>query len=81
VTLVRNLFLGVMMLFAVGPLYSLVKISLSPPAEVMTAHPTLVPQRLTRQHWQGVFTSGQLTKPLQKSLIVATGVAVLALAL
>ena len=80
-SLVRNLFLVVMLLFAVGPLYSLVKISLSPPAEVMTAHPTLLPKRLTTQHWRRVLTDGQLTQPLQKSLIVATGVAALALAL
>ena len=79
--LARIPFLVVMILFAVGPLYTLVKISASPPEEVMTAHPTLVPQRLTAQHWQRVIADGQLTQPLQKSLIVATGVALLALAL
>jgi trehalose transport system permease protein len=81
VKLAQSLFLAVMLLFAIGPLYSLVKISLSPPAEVMTAHPTLVPQHLTGQHWKGVLDGGQLTRPLLKSLIVATGVAVLSLAL
>jgi trehalose transport system permease protein len=70
-----------MILFAVGPLYSLVKISLSPPKEVMTAHPTLIPHHITGQHWRSVMADGQLTKPLLKSLIVATGVATLALAL
>lgn len=79
--LLRVLFLTVMLLFAAGPLYVLVKISVSPPAEVMTAHPTLVPHGVTSQHWQRVLESGQIVAPLRKSLIVASGVAILALAL
>jgi trehalose transport system permease protein len=70
-----------MLLFAIGPLYALVKVSVSPPSEVMTAHPTLVPHDLTGRHWNQVLTDGQLTKPLQRSVIVATGVAFLALLL
>ncbi len=77
----RTLFLAVMILFAVGPLYTLIKISVSPPSEVMTAHPTLVPHGLTGRHWQRVLADGQLTSPLTRSLIVATGVAILALGL
>ena len=77
----RGLFLIVMTVFAVGPLYVLLKVSVSPPAEVMTAHPTLVPHALTDQHWQRLLGRGQLYAPMQTSLIVASGVAVLALLL
>jgi trehalose transport system permease protein len=70
-----------MLLFAIGPLYLLLKVSVSPPAEVMTAHPTLTPHSVTWRHWQRVLKSGQIVAPLRKSLVVASGVAVLALAL
>jgi trehalose transport system permease protein len=77
----RVVFLAGMLLFAIGPLYLLLKVSVSPPAEVMTAHPTLVPHGITWQHWQRVLESGQVTAPLRKSLVVASGVAVFALLL
>ena len=77
----RGPFLLVMVLFAAAPLYGLLKISLSPPAEVMTAHPTLVPHGLTWRHWQRVLDSGQIGAPLRKSLLVAGGATVLALLL
>jgi hypothetical protein len=35
----RELFLIVLILGAVGPLYLLLKVSMSPPAEIMTPHP------------------------------------------
>jgi trehalose transport system permease protein len=76
---VRIGFLTAMLLFTTGPLYLLVKVSVSPPAEVMTAHPTLVPHQVTWQHWWSVLQSGQLQAPLRKSLVVASGVALLAL--
>lgn len=74
-------FLVIMLLFATGPLYLLLKVSVSPPEEIMTAHPTLVPHSITWQHWQRVLDSGQITAPLRKSLVIASGVAVLALVL
>ena len=77
----RGPFLLVMVLFAAAPLYGLLKISLSPPAEVMTAHPTLVPHGLTWRHWQRVLDNGQVGAPLRKSLLVASGVTALALLL
>ncbi|MGQ4808279.1 Diacetylchitobiose uptake system permease protein DasC [Candidatus Entotheonellaceae bacterium PAL068K] len=77
----RALFLAAMLLFTLSPVYLLVKISLSPPAEVMRSHPTLMPHSLTWQHWHRVLSSGQIAAPLRHSLIVATGVAVLALLL
>lgn len=80
-TRLRLLFVVVMVLFATGPLLVLIKISLSPPAEVLTAHPAFVPHRITAQHWRRVLASGQVVAPLRRSLLVASAVAVLALAL
>ena len=80
-TSLRVPFLLVMVLFAAAPLYGLLKISVSPPAEVMTAHPTLVPHGLTWRHWQRVIESGQIGAPLRKSLVVASGATALALLL
>lgn len=77
----RSVFLIGMLLVATGPLYLLLKVSVSPPVEVMTSHPTLLPHGVTWRHWQRVLESRQITAPLRKSLVVASGVAVLALAL
>lgn len=77
----RWLFLVVLVLCAASPLYLLLKISVSVPGEVMTPHPTLVPHAVTWRSWQRVLESGQAMAPLHKSLLVASGVAVLALAL
>lgn len=77
----RWLFLAIMVLFAIGPLYLLIKISLSPPAEVLTAHPTFVPHAVTGRHWQRVLSSGQVVAPMRKSLLIASAVTILALAL
>jgi trehalose transport system permease protein len=79
-TLQTGFLLG-MLLFAMAPLYLLLKVSVSPPAEIMTPHPTLVPHEVTWQHWERVLTSGQMATPLRKSLLVASGVAVCALLL
>jgi trehalose transport system permease protein len=70
-----------MLLFAMAPLYLLLKVSVSPPAEIMTPHPTLLPHEVTWQHWERVLQSGQMATPLRKSLLVASGVAVCALIL
>lgn len=80
-THLRWLFVAVLGLFAIGPLYLLVKISLSQPAEVLTAHPTFVPHAVTGRHWQRVLSSGQVVAPVRKSLLVASVVAILTLAL
>src|SRR5215510_1341366 len=71
----RGLFLIVLILGAAGPLYLLLKVSVSPPAEVITPHPLLLPHAVTWRFWERVLASGQLTAPLWKSL----GVALLAL--
>ena len=77
----QTCFLLGMLLFAMGPLYLLLKVSVSPPAEIMTPHPTLVPHEITWQHWWHVLQSGQMAAPLRKSLLVASTVAVCALLL
>ena len=49
----------------------MVKISVSPPAEVLTPHPALGLHAITGAHWQTLLTSGTLWPPLGKSLAVA----------
>lgn len=78
--LARSVFVIAMLLFALGPLYLLLKISLSPPGEVMTAHPTLLLHSVTGQHWRRVLSSGRIADPMRLSLTVASSVAVVALA-
>ena len=75
----RGLFLMVLILGAAGPLYLLLKVSVSPPSEVMTPHPLLLPHAVTWRSWERVLASGQIAAPLWKSLGVASGVALLAL--
>jgi len=77
----RLAFLVLATVWALGPLYLLVKVSLSPPAEVMTAHPTLLPHSITFEHWRRLLVSGQVAGPLTKSLATAGLVALIALAL
>ena len=77
----RGIFLAALLLFATGPLYLLLKVSVSLPAEVMTPHPTLVPHTVTWRYWHRILDSGQITAPLRKSLVVASSVAILALSL
>src|SRR2546429_5659083 len=75
----REIFLIVLILGEAGPLYLLLKVSVSPPAEVMTPHPLLLPHAITWRFWERVLASGQLISPLWKSLGVGSGVALLAL--
>ncbi|MBI3086049.1 MAG: carbohydrate ABC transporter permease [candidate division NC10 bacterium] len=67
--------------WAVGPLYLMLKVSVSPPGEVMTARPTLLPHGLTLEHWRGLLEAGQVLPPLGKSLVTAGLVAAAALLL
>jgi len=76
-----GLFLAVLTLWALGPLYLMLKVSMSPPGEVMTAHPSLLPHGLTLDHWRRLFATGQTLPPLGKSLATAGLVAVVALLL
>jgi trehalose transport system permease protein len=59
-------------LFTLLPLYVMVKISVSPPAEVFTPHPSFAIHEVTSEHWQTLLTAGTVQQPLSKSLMVAT---------
>ncbi len=62
----------VAVLFTLFPLYLMVKISMSPPAEVFTPHPSFALHEVTSEHWQTLLTAGTVSRPLSKSLLVAT---------
>jgi trehalose transport system permease protein len=76
-----TLFLGVLACWAIGPLYLMLKVSVSPPGEVMTAHPSLLPHGITLDHWIRLLETAQALSPLGKSLMTACLVAVAALCL
>lgn len=73
------LFLVVLVLWAIGPLYLTLKVSVSPPGEVMTAHPTLLPHGITLDHWRRLLEGREILAPFWKSLVTAGLVAVAAL--
>ena len=73
--------LALLAFWAVGPLYLMLKVSVSPPGEVMTARPTLLPHGLTLEHWRRLLEAGQVLPPLGKSLLTAGLVAAAALLL
>jgi trehalose transport system permease protein len=58
--------------FTLVPLYLMVKISISPPHEVLTPHPTFGIRTFTPDHWRAMLASDILWPPLGKSLAVAT---------
>ena len=57
--------------FILTPVYLMVKISLSPPAEILKEHPSLGMEGVTLKHWKEVLFSGRILAPLRKSLTVA----------
>jgi trehalose transport system permease protein len=59
-------------LFTLLPLYLMVKISLSPPQDIFTPHPSFGLSAVTGAHWKAVLASETLWPPLAKSLAVAT---------
>jgi len=81
VSRMSSLFLVLLAAWAAGPLYLMLKVSVSPPGEVMTAHPTLLPHGITLEHWRLLWGAGQVLAPLAKSLLTAGLVAGAALAL
>jgi trehalose transport system permease protein len=59
-------------LYTLFPLYLMVKISVSPPQDIFTPHPSFGLSAVTSGHWKAVLTSETLWPPLGKSLAVAT---------
>ncbi len=72
--------LALVSLIMLYPIFLMVKISVSHPADIMTPHKDLLwgSAGITLEHWQNVFTSGLLWPSLVKSLLVATLVMLLA---
>src|SRR5262245_7842783 len=75
------LYLAVVSLIILYPIFLMVKISASHPADIMKPHKDLFwgLGGITLQHWHNVFTSGLLLPSLFKSLLVATMVMLLAI--
>jgi trehalose transport system permease protein len=59
-------------LFTLLPLYLMVKVSVSPPAEVFTPHPSFALREVTDEHWKTLLSADTVRPPLSKSLAVAT---------
>lgn len=68
-----GLFLIVLILGAAGLLYLLLKVSVTPPAEVMTPYLPLLPHTVTWRFWERVLASGQLTPPCRRSSAIFIG--------
>jgi trehalose transport system permease protein len=68
-------------LFILFPLYLMVKISISPPQDIFTPHPSFGLSAVTDAHWRAVLTAGTLWLPLRRSLAVATWTMLAAIAL
>ena len=68
-------------LFTLLPLYVMVKISVSPPAEVFTPHPSFAIREVTGEHWKTLLAAGTVQRPLRRSLMVATWTMLAAIAL
>jgi trehalose transport system permease protein len=64
-------------LLAVAPLAILLKVSLSGPEDVLVQHPPFWIWHPTLEHWADVLKPDVIWPPLRKSLVVATGTAVL----
>jgi trehalose transport system permease protein len=67
----RIILIIIAVIFVLLPVYLMVKISISPPAEILTEHPSLGIGKVTFAHWRSVLSSGQIWQPLLKSLFVA----------
>jgi trehalose transport system permease protein len=62
----------------VAPLLVLLKVSISAPEDVMTAHPPFWIYHPTLEHWRRVLSPENLFGPARHSFVVATGTALLA---
>jgi len=61
----------------VFPLYILFKVSVSEPQDVLTRNPPLLIENFTWDHWRDMFDLDRILPPLQMSLTVATGTAIM----
>jgi trehalose transport system permease protein len=65
-------------LMTVLPLLVLLKVSISAPPDIMTAHPPFGIYNATLDHWRRILNSGELLSSSRHSFVVATGTALLA---
>jgi trehalose transport system permease protein len=65
----------------VFPLYILFKVSVSQPQDVLTQHPPFLIHNFTWSHWERMLDWERIIPPLQMSLTVATGTALLCIAI
>ncbi len=63
----------------ISPVYILAKVSFSLPKDVSTQHPSFLLTNPTLNNWKAVFASGNIFKPLTKSIVVATSTALVAI--
>jgi trehalose transport system permease protein len=61
----------------VFPLYILFKVSVSQPQDVLTRNPPLLIENFTWDHWNRMLEVDRIWPPLQMSLTVATGTAIM----
>ncbi len=57
--------------YVIAPVYLMVMVSFSPPQEIIKQHPSLFHLNFTKEHWRVTFSSGNIWKPLRKSMTVA----------
>lgn len=51
--------LAVLCAYMIIPIYIIIKVSFGTTEEIMTQHPTLLPHKITLEHWADVLTSGK----------------------
>jgi len=72
---------GLFAVMSLVPLAILLKVSISGPEDILVQHPPFWVQHPTFEHWAAILKPDALWPPLRKSLVVATGTAVLAVAI
>jgi trehalose transport system permease protein len=68
-------------LTALLPLLVLFKVSISGPEDILVQHPPFRVYHPTTEHWEAILKPDVIWPPLRKSLVVATGTALLAVAI
>ncbi len=79
--IIIGLCIVLILLWIIFPLYFMIKISISPPQEVLRQHPSFFIEHPTLKHWQEVFKTKMIWQPLTKSLTVAFVTAVITLSI
>ena len=77
-------FYALVVLFGVAallPLLLLFKVSISGPEDILVQHPPFWVEHPTGEHWTAILRPDVLWPPLRRSLVVATGTALLAVAI